>query len=125
MKKNIGLIILIMFMAIIACFLAYVIVSKQNISQQEFNIKKGDVIMFENFDVKATILNVASTLCKNKATCIKEGEVEVSVQIDYADNISNYTLKSKTNSEERIKLSNYYLSLEYKDNELTLEVIEK
>lgn len=125
MKKNIGLILLIAVLAIIAGFLAYVVVSKQHVNKQSFNIAKGDVIDFEEYEITATILNVASTLCENKDTCISPGEIEVSIRIEYNDNITNYTLKTVSNPQERIKKSNYYLNLSYEDNKLDLVVTEK
>jgi len=125
MKKNLGLIILIALMCGIAAFLAYVVVSKQNVSKTEFNLSKGEVIEFKEYDIKATVLNVASTLCDKKDTCISPGEVEVSVKVEYNDNVSYYTLKTVNNPEERIKKSNYYINLKYEDKKLSLNVREK
>ena len=109
MKKNLGLIILIGLMVVITVFLSYIVVSKQNINKKnEFNISKGEVIKFDKYDIEVTVLNVASTLCENKDTCISPGEIEVSLKVDYNDNIINYTLKTTSNPVERIKKSNYY-----------------
>lgn len=125
MKKNLSLIILIGLLVVITAFLAYIVVSKQHAPKQVFNLQKGDVIEFEEYDITATILNVASTLCDNKDTCISPGEVEVSVKIDYNGNITNYTMQTVSNPEERIKKSNYYLTLSYKEEKLELNIIEK
>ena len=125
MKKNIGMILLIILLIVITAFLSYIVVSKQNLSKETFNLQKGAVIKFEEYDITATILNIASTLCDNKDTCISPGEVEVSVKIEYNGNVTNYTLKTVNNSEERIKKSNYYLNLKYEDKTLSLDITEK
>lgn len=125
MKKNIGMIILIILLVIITAFISYIVVSKQHVTTRTFNLKRGDVLTFEEYDIKATILNVASTLCSNKDTCISEGEIEVSLSIDYNDNVSNYVLKTVNNPHERIEKSNYYLNLKYEEEKLILEVTEK
>lgn len=125
MKKNIGLIILIVLLVGITAFLSYIIVSKQNQATQTFNLQEGDVVNFDEYGIKATILNVASTLCDNKDTCISEGEIEVSVKIDYEGNVSSYTLKTVKNPSSRIEKSNYYISLKYEEEKLILEVTEK
>lgn len=125
MKKNIGFIVLIILMMGIASFLAYIVVSKQDVSKQKFNLVKGDVIEFKEYDIKATILNVASTLCDKKDTCISPGEIEVSVKVEYNDAVSYYTLKTVNNPEERIKKSNYYINLKYEDKKLELNIREK
>ncbi|MBE6148341.1 MAG: hypothetical protein E7167_02465 [Firmicutes bacterium] len=125
MKKNLGIIILVFLLVVITAFLAYIIVSKQHTPKQVFNIKKGDVIEFAEYNINATILNVASTLCDNKDTCVSPGEIEVSVKIDYEGNISNYKLQSVNNPEQRIKKSNYYLTLSYEEDKILLDIIEK
>ena len=126
MKKNIGFIILIVLMCGITAFLAFIVVSKQGINNNnKFNYKEGQVLKFEDGEIKAKILNIASTLCDNKDTCISPGEIELSVQIEYKENITNYTLKTVSNSTERIKKSNYYLNLTYEDKKLNLDVTEK
>ena len=125
MKKNLGMIILIAILMIITSFLAYVVVSKQNAPKQTFNLRKGDVIEFDEYNIEATILNVASTLCEDKDTCISPGEIEVSVKINYEGKISNYTLKSVSNPKERIVKSNYYISVKYEDKKIILDINEK
>lgn len=126
MKKNIGLIILISLMVVITAFLSYIVVSKQNVNDKnKFNLVKGDVIEFKEYDITATVLNVASTLCENKDTCISAGEVEVSVRINYNGNDTNYVLKTVSNPEQRIKKSNYYINITYEDKNLKLNVREK
>lgn len=125
MKKNIGLIILIAILVVITAFLSYIVVSKQHSPKPVFNLQKGDVIKFDEYDITATILNVASTLCDNKDTCVSPGEVEVSVRIDYNNEITNYTLQTVSNPRERIEKSNYYLSISYDNKEITLNIKEK
>ncbi|MBQ6841559.1 MAG: hypothetical protein IJO63_05570 [Bacilli bacterium] len=125
MKKKLGMIILIVLLVIITVFLAFVVISKQNDTKPEFNIKKGDVIKFEEDDIEITVLNVASTLCDNKDTCISEGEVEVSIRVDYDGNISSYALKSVNNPEERIKNSNYFVNLKHEEGKLEINIREK
>lgn len=126
MKKNLGLIILIAILVLITAFLAYTVISKQDINKnKKFNIVEGQVIKFDQDNITARILNIASTLCDNKDTCIDPGEIEVSIQIDYNDSITNYTLKSNTKSQERIKKSNYYINLKYENERLELFITEK
>ena len=121
MKKdiNIGLIILIIILFIISIFLTYIVISKQNINKNSFNLKVGDVINFDEYETKITILNIASTICDN---CIVSGEIEVSVQVEYNDEITNYTLKSKTKNIVKIKNSNNYLILNYDDNKINIDI---
>jgi hypothetical protein len=99
---------------------------KQHINtNNKFNIKEGEIIEFEEQDVKATVLNIASTLCEKKDTCISPGEVEMSVRVEYNNNITNYTLKTVNNPEVRIKNSNYFIKLSYVDKKLELTIREK
>ena len=125
MKNKLSMIILIVLLVGITAFLAFIVISKQNVSKVEFNIKKGDVIKFEEDDIEITVLNVASTLCKNKDTCISEGEIEVSIKVNYNDNISYYALKTISNPEERIINSNYFVNLKYQDEKLEIDIREK
>ncbi|MBE6155956.1 MAG: hypothetical protein E7164_04285 [Firmicutes bacterium] len=125
MKKNLGLIILITVLALISVFLVFIVISKHNISGQTFNLKEGDVVNFDEYGITATILNIGSTLCDNKDTCISKGEVEVSIKVEYNENITNYTLQTVSNPEERIKKSNYYITLTYDNEKLALNVTEK
>ena len=121
MKKdiNIGLIILIIILLIISIFLTYIVISKQNINKNSFNLKVGDVLNFDEYETKITILNIASTICDN---CIVSGEIEVSVQVEYNDEITYYTLKSKTKNIAKIKNSNNYLILNYDDNKINIDI---
>ena len=121
MKKdiNIGLIILIIILFIISIFLTYIVISKQNINKNSFNLKVGDVINFDEYETKITILNIASTICDN---CIVSGEIEVSVQVECNDEITYYTLKSKTKNIVKIKNSNNYLILNYDDNKINIDI---
>ena len=125
MKKNIGLIILIIVMCIIAMFLAYIVVSKQHIHRDTFNLKTGDVLKFDEYNTNVTILNVANTLCTNKDKCIDKGEVEVSVKVEYNNETSNYVLKSTTKPKELIKNSNNYIKLIYENDKLEIIVKDK
>ena len=72
-----------------------------------------------------TVLHVASTLCDGKKDCYDEGEVEVSLKVEFNDEKTNYTLKSKTHPQERIKNSNNYIILSYKDKEINIEIKNK
>ena len=126
MKKNIGLIILIVILAIISLFITFIIVSNRDIHKQSFNITQGDVLKFDDYDTKVTVMHVASTLCrKNKGECFDEGEVEVSLKVKFNDEETNYTLKSKSHPQERIKNSNNYLLLSYKEDKIIIEVKNK
>ena len=125
MKKNIGLILLIIVMALISILIVFTIVSKQKMSNKKFNIKNGDVLEFKEYETKVTVLHVASTLCNDKENCIEDGEIEASLRVDFNNETTNYTLKSKSNPQERIKNSNNYLILSYKDEKIIIEVKNK
>lgn len=124
MKNKIGYIIFGIIAFAIAGLLIYIIVSKHNISSEEFNIKKGDTLTFENYNAEVKILNIASTLCK-KEKCKLKGEVEVSLEVTDNGNKSSYTLKSSTDNKKRIKNSNNYVILEYKDDKINIEIKDK
>lgn len=122
--KKIGYIILAIVLLSITALIGYIIITKQNINTDEFNIKRGDVLNFEKYDTKVKVLNVASTLCKEEK-CSLPGEVEVSVEVTYDDTISSYTLKSTSHNNERIKNSNNYIFFYYKDDKLSIEIKDK
>lgn len=123
MKSKIGYILLGIVLVSIMVFLVYIIVSKQNMAKDEFNIKKGDEIKIVGTDATAKILNVASTLCKEE-NCSLKGEVEVSLELSYEGKKGNYTLKSSTDNTKRIKNSNSYLILEF-DGQDNINIIIK
>ena len=125
MKKGLSYVILVIVLIIMAVFLAYIVISKQNISKQEFNIKAGDVLNFAEYDTQITILNVASTLCQDKNKCYDEGEVEVSLRAEYALEKSSYTLKSKTNPIQRIQNSNNYIILNFENNKIEISIKDR
>lgn len=125
MKKNLGLIILIVILLIIGFLITFIVISKQKIGRTEFNIKSGDVLEFADYETKVTILHIADTLCKDKKKCFDDGEVEVSLKVDFNGETSNYTLKSKHNTQERIKNSNNYIILSYKDNQIIVDIKNK
>ena len=124
MKKgiNTGFIILIIILFIITAFLAYIVISKQNVKKSNFNIKVGDILTFEDYDTKITILNIASTLCEN---CLVSGEIEVSLKVEYNEEITNYTLKSETKKLVKIKNSNNYIILNYDNNKILIDIKDR
>lgn len=125
MKKNIGFIILSIVLLIIFGFIVFIIVSKQNINKQTFNIKVGDVLTFDDYDTEVTVMHIASTLCKSNEKCFDEGEIELSLKVAFDDEVSNYTLKTKSNPKVRIKNSNNYLMINYKDDKISIDVKNK
>ncbi len=125
MKKNISFIVLVILLLLISGFIIFIITSKQDMQGKTFNIKSGDVLEFPEYETTVTVLHVASTLCKDEKKCFDTGEVEVSCKVKFNDEETSYTLKSKTNNQERIKNSNNYLLLSYKDNIITIEVKNK
>lgn len=125
MKKNIGLIMLIVIMIVIGALITFTIISKQKMNNKKFNIKNGEILEFAEYETKVTVLHVASTLCGDKKKCIDEGEIEVSLRVDFNGELTNYTLKSKNHPQERIKNSNNYVILSYKDEKITIEVKNK
>lgn len=125
MKKGLGFIFLVILLIVIGSFIIYIIASKQDLQKDKFNIKSGDVLTFDEYDTKVTVLHIASTLCKNKEKCFEEGEIEVSLKVEFNDEITNYTLKSKSHPQERIKNSNNYVLLSYKDQQIVIEIKNK
>jgi len=124
MKEKIGIILLILVLVIIGVFLGFIVISKQNLPKENFNIKKGDIINFDEKDVTLTVLNVASTIC-NKKECFSEGEIEVSLKVLYNNETTYYTLKNISNKNARIENSNYYIVLKYLDEKIILDVVDK
>ena len=125
MKKNLGLIILIVILVIIGALITFTIISKQEIGNKKFNIKNGDVLEFEEYETKVTVLHVASTICQDKKKCIDDGEIEVSLKVEFNDETTNYTLKSKNHPQERIKNSNNYIILTYNDEKIIIDIKNK
>lgn len=125
MKKNIGLIILIIILVIISILITFTIISKQKVSNKKFNIKNGDVLEFKEYETKVTVLHVASTICQDKKKCIDDGEIEVSLKVEFNDETTNYTLKSKNHPQERIKNSNNYIILTYNDEKIIIDIKNK
>ena len=125
MRKNIGLVFLIIILIVIGALITYIVISKHNMHSKEFNIKNGEVLEFKEYETKVTVLHIASTLCSNKEKCIDDGEVEVSLKVDFNNETTNYTLKSKSHCQERIKNSNNYLIFSYKDGKIIIDVKNK
>lgn len=119
MKKSIGLIILIFIMCAIASLLAYTVISKQNLNKEEFNLKKGEVLKFAKYNTEVKILNIASLESDKKKV------IEVSLEVDYNGEVTKYTLKSPSDKSKRIKNSNNYVILDYKDDKISIDVKDK
>ena len=124
MKQNIGKLILIFVLAIITALISYIIVSKQHLEKETFNIKVGDVLEFNTYDTKVKVLNIASTLCNNK-DCFDPGEVELSLRVDYNGEISNYVLKTTSNPSQRIKNSNNYIVISLDNKDIKISIKDK
>lgn len=125
MKKNIGLIILIFIMCIITAFLAYVVISKQHMKKESFNIKEGQVIKYDKYDIEVKVLNIASVECNDKKKCKNPIDVEVSLMVTSNKENSNYTLKTNDKYYSQIKNSNYYIILNYEDDKINIEIKDK
>lgn len=123
MKINLSKVLLIIVFLLIFSLIIFIIFSKQNLPKESFNIKKGDILNFDD-NIKIEVLNISSTICK-KDNCDLDGEIEVSLKVNNNNEISNYTLKSKTNNKERIINSNYYILLNYDNEEITIDVKDK
>lgn len=123
MKKNITKILLIIICVIILALIIFIVVDKHSTNNTEYNIKKGDILKFED-NIQIKVLKVSSTIKDNNKYNLS-GEIEVSLKVNNDGEISNYTLSSITNNKERIINSNYYITLDYSDNKIEIDVKDK
>ena len=124
MKKNLSYVILGVIFIIVSITLINIVINKRPI-KKEYNVKVGDVLDYEEYDTKVTILNIADILCQNKDKCSNEKEIEVSVKIEYFDKSSNYILRSKSNPILKIENSNNYVTLNYENNKIDIKIKDR
>ena len=121
MKKSVSYIILAIIIFVILISLVYIVVDKRPV-KREYNLKVGDVLNFDDYDTKVTILNIASIICQNKDKCSNDKEVEVSVRVECFDTSSSYVLRSKSNPIVKIKNSNNYVILNYESDKIEIKI---
>ncbi len=119
MEKNKGAILLVIIVILIGVLLACAILNnRDNISNETFNYKKGDIITIE--DKEITILNVSEIKCARKEKC--DTEIETSIKVKYHDISTYYVLQSFHKSSDTIKNTNLKVYLNYENDKISFEI---
>lgn len=124
MKKNIGMIVLGIVIVGILGLIIYTIFIKDKAEEKKYNIVEGQVIDFKDYDLDVTVLNIAEINCLKGDKKCKE-QIEVLLSVNYNDQKTYYNLKSIDENKSLIKNSNYYIILDYKDDNISIDIKDK